>query len=114
MVEIDGNETPIEENGQMTAGENLYRVGYRFDTDKQAWVVENTRLLDLTVSKVVKGKAGDRTKEFVFDIQASDSGGKALNGDYSYIRSVKAGFDTQSQNQMMGHLHSRMEKHGSH
>ena len=97
VVEIDGNETPIEENGQMTAGENLYRVGYRFDTDKQAWVVENTRLLDLTVSKVVKGKAGDRTKEFVFDIQASDSGGKALNGDYSYIRSVKAGFDTQSQ-----------------
>lgn len=97
VVEIDGNETPIEENGQMTAGENLYRVGYRFDTDKQAWVVENTRLLDLAVSKVVKGKAGDRTKEFVFDIQASDSGGKALNGDYSYIRSVKAGFDTQSQ-----------------
>lgn len=97
VVEIDGNGTPIEQNGQMTAGENLYRVGYRFDTDKQAWVVENTRLLDLTVSKVVEGKAGDRTKEFVFDIQASDSGGKALNGDYSYIGSVKAGFDTQSQ-----------------
>ena len=36
-------------------------------------------------------------KEFVFDIQASDSGGQALNGDYSYIGSVKAGFDTQSQ-----------------
>ena len=97
VVEIDGNETPIEENGQMTAGENLYRVGYRFDTDKQAWVVENTRLLDLTVSKVVKGKAGDRTKEFVFDIQASDSGGQELNGNYSYIGSVKAGFETQSE-----------------
>ena len=97
VVEIDGNGTPIEQNGQMTAGKNLYRVGYRFDTDKQAWVVENTRLLDLTVSKVVEGKAGDRTKEFVFDIQASDSGGNALNGAYSYIRSVKTGVDTKSQ-----------------
>lgn len=97
VVEIDGNEKPIEQNGQMTAGENLYRVGYRFDTDKQAWVVENTRLLDLTVSKVVEGKAGDRTKEFVFYIQASDSGGNALNGAYSFIGSVKTGFDTQSQ-----------------
>lgn len=97
VVETDGNGKPIEDNGQMKAGENLYQVGYRFDTDKQAWVVENTRLLDLTVSKVVEGKSGDRTKEFVFEIQASDSGGNALNGDYSYIGSVKTGFDTQSQ-----------------
>ena len=114
VVEIDGNGTPIEQNGQMTAGENLYRVGYRFDTDKQAWVVENTRLLDLTVSKVVEGKAGDRTKEFVFDIQASDSGGKALNGDYSYIGSVKQVLTPKAKNQIMGHLHSRMEKRGLH
>ena len=97
VVEIDENGKPIEEGSKMTAGENIYQVGYRFDTDKQAWVVENTRLLDLTVSKVVEGKSGDRTKEFVFDIQASDSGGKKLNGDYSYIESVKAGVETQSE-----------------
>ena len=29
VVEIDGNGTPIEQNGQMTAGKNLYRVGYQ-------------------------------------------------------------------------------------
>ena len=46
---------------------------------------------------MVEGKSGDRTKEFVFDIQASDSGGQELNGNYSYIGSVKAGFETQSE-----------------
>ena len=33
----------------------------------------------------------------MFDIQASDSGGNALNGTYSYIGSVKTGFATKSQ-----------------
>lgn len=97
VVEVDANGKVIEDGQNITINNHNYQVGNRFNTEKQAWVITNTRLLDLTVSKVVEGKAGDRTKEFVFDIQASDSGGKALNGDYSYIGSVKAGFDTQSQ-----------------
>ena len=45
---------------------------------------------------MVKGKNGDRTKEFIFDIEAKNSDGSALNGMYNYIGSIKAGFESQS------------------
>lgn len=97
VVEVDANGKVIEDGQNITINNHNYQVGNRFDTEKQTWVITNTRLLDLTVSKVVKGKNGDRTKEFIFDIEAKNSDESALNGKYNYIESIKAGFESQSQ-----------------
>ena len=97
VVEVNANGDVIEDGQNININNHNYQVGYTFDMDKQAWVVKNTRLLDLAVSKEVTGKAGDRTKEFVFEIQANNSDGSALNGTYNYIGSIKAGFESQSQ-----------------
>ena len=51
----------------------------------------------MTISKVVEGKHGDRTKEFTFDMQAYDNEGNAINGEYSYIGGVKAGYEQQAE-----------------
>lgn len=97
VVEVDANGKVIEDGQNITINNHNYQVGNRFDTEKQAWAITNTRLLDLTVSKVVEGKNGDRTKEFIFDIEAKNSDGSALNGTYNYIGSIKVGFESQSQ-----------------
>lgn len=104
VVEVDANGKVIEDGQNITINNHNYQVGNRFNTEKQAWVITNTRLLDLTVSKVVKGKNGDRTKEFIFDIEAKNSDGSALNGTYNYIGSIKAGFESQSQKPENGTL----------
>lgn len=65
--------------------------------DIQTATFTNTCLFDLTISKVVEGSLGDRTKEFTFDIEAKDSNGILLNGDYNYIGSIKQGYEGQSQ-----------------
>lgn len=96
VVEVDGNGIPIEDSGELIANGNLYKVGYSYDNDKDAWVIKNTRLLDLTISKIVDGKYGDRGKEFTFTIQVDDGDGNPLNGDYSYIGSIKQGYEQQS------------------
>lgn len=104
VVEVDANGKVIEDGQNITINNHNYQVGNRFNTEKQAWVITNTRLLDLTVSKVVKGKNGDRTKEFIFDIEAKNSDESALNGTYNYIGSIKAGFESQSQKPENGTL----------
>ena len=97
VVEVDGNDRVLQDKEHIAINNHLYQVGYRFDTDKNAWVIKNTRLLDLTISKVVEGKHGDRTKEFTFDIQAYDNEGNAINGEYNYIGGVKNGYEQQAE-----------------
>ncbi|MDO4444892.1 MAG: hypothetical protein Q4C97_05070 [Bacillota bacterium] len=104
VVEVNGNGDVIEDGRNIAINNNTYQVGYRYDDKKDAWVVKNTRLLDLTISKVVEGKYGDHTKEFIFDIQAADSSGNALTGDYNYIGSVKQGYEDQAQSPKDGTL----------
>lgn len=91
VVELDENGTAIKNNSQSVINGNTYQVGYTYDKEKDAWVIQNTRLLDLTISKVVEGNLGDHTKAFTFDIHAVDSAGKALSGDYNYLGSIKEG-----------------------
>ena len=62
VVEVDGNDRVLQDKEHIAINNHLYQVGYRFDTDKNAWVIKNTRLLDLTISKVVEGKHGDHTR----------------------------------------------------
>ena len=105
VVEVDANGKVIEDGQNITINNHNYLgLGIDLATEKQTWVITNTRLLDLTVSKVVEGKNGDRTKEFIFDIEAKNSDGSALNGTYNYIGSIKAGFESQSQKPENGTL----------
>lgn len=97
VVEINANGGVIEDGKNITINDHTYQAGYRYDNDKHAWVIQNTRLLNLTISKVVEGKYGDRTKDFTFDIQATDSEGKPLNGTYAYTGSVKQDNGNQTQ-----------------
>lgn len=104
VVEVDEKGTLIEDSQKISMNGHNYHVDYQYEEKTNTWFITNTRLLDLTISKVVEGKAGDRTKEFVFDIQAEDPSGTVLNGDYNYIGSVKTGLETQSQKPKDGTL----------
>ena len=97
VVEINANNEVIEDGKNIIINDHTYQAGYHYDKDKHAWVIQNTRLLNLTISKVVEGKYGDRTKDFTFDIQATDSEGKPLNGTYAYTGSVKQDNGNQAQ-----------------
>lgn len=49
----------------------------------------NTKCPDLTLTKIVTGEAGDKTKPFTFVIQLKGQDGNPVRGDYEYERSVK-------------------------
>ena len=55
----------------------------------------NTKCPDLTLTKIVTGEAGDKTKLFTFAIQLTDKDGNSVNGDYEYKGSVKKGYENE-------------------
>lgn len=97
VVEVNEKNEAVKDDHNISLNGHDYHVDYQYEEETNTWFITNTRLLDLTISKVVEGKSGDRTKEFVFDIQAKDSNGTVLNGVYNCIGSVKTEFETQSQ-----------------
>ena len=104
VVEVNEKDESVKDDHNLSLNGHDYHVDYQYGEKTNTWFITNTRLLDLTISKVVEGKAGDRTKEFVFDIRAEDYNGIELKGDYRYIGSVKKGFETQSQKPQDGTL----------
>lgn len=50
----------------------------------QGFVVTNTKLPSLTVTKEVSGEMGDRTKSFEFTIVLQGKGGDSVDGTYQY------------------------------
>lgn len=56
----------------------------------------NTKCPDLTLTKIVTGEAGDKTKKFTFVIQLTDKDGNRVNGDYEYKGSIKTGFENET------------------
>lgn len=50
----------------------------------QGFTVTNTKLPELTITKEVGGKMGDKTKEFTFEISLKDKDGKPISGEFSY------------------------------
>lgn len=55
----------------------------------------NTKCPDLTLTKIVTGEAGDKTRLFTFAIQLTDKDGNSVNGDYEYKGSVKKGYENE-------------------
>ena len=97
VVELDGEGNPVQDKEHMTVNGNTYQVGYAYDEQKQIWTIRNTRLLDLTISKVVEGASADPSVNFEFDIHIEDEEGNPLAGDYPCTGSVKQGFEDQMQ-----------------
>lgn len=65
-------------------------------SDIQTITFTNTKLPDLTVTKIVKGLEGDYNKKFTFDIELKDKAGKPITGDYQYIGSVHPGHEHET------------------
>ena len=64
----------------------------------------NTKYPDLSLSKIVIGKNGDKTKPFTFTIQLKDETGKPINGTYHYSGSVKPEFEKEAEKPADGTL----------
>lgn len=64
----------------------------------------NTKYPDLSLSKIVTGKNGDKTKPFTFTIQLKDETGKPINGTYHYSGSVKPEFEKEAEKPADGTL----------
>lgn len=73
-------------------------------SDVQAVTFTNTKLPDLSLSKIVTGEMGDKTKCFNFIIQLKDETGTPVDGSYPYIGGVKEGFGTEIQKPADGQL----------
>ena len=56
----------------------------------------NTKCPDLSLTKIVTGEAGDKTKLFTFVIELTDKDGNPVNGDYEYKGSVKEGTENET------------------
>lgn len=56
----------------------------------------NTKCPDFTLTKIVTGEAGDKTKLFTFVIQLTNKDGNPVNGDYEYKGSVKEGTENET------------------
>ncbi|EJT6492964.1 DUF5979 domain-containing protein [Clostridium perfringens] len=56
----------------------------------------NRALPDLTLSKIVTGEAGDKTKKFTFVINLKDSEGNTVNEIYDYLGVVKSGYENEA------------------
>lgn len=93
VVELDNSGTVIEEGKTVELNGNIYQVGYTKDSQTNTWQITNTRLLDLTIGKVVSGELGDQSKKFTFDILLTDSKGTALNATFDYEGNIKAGYN---------------------
>lgn len=98
VVELDSDNNVIENANQITLNDHTYQVQYTQKPETNTWEIKNTRLLDLTISKVVDGKFGDRTKNFTFDISTTNSDGTPLNGNYKYEGSIKNDYEQQATN----------------
>lgn len=67
------------------------------DTEGVVLNIENTPVLtELLISKVVKGEAGDKTKQFTFEISINDAEGNPLNGTYTCVGSIREGYEQES------------------
>ena len=67
------------------------------DTEGVVLNIENTPVLtELLISKVVKGEAGDKTKQFTFEISIDDAEGNPLNGTYTCVGSIREGYEQES------------------
>ena len=64
----------------------------------------NTKYPDLSLSKIVTGENGDKTKPFTFTIQLKDETGKPINGTYHYSGSVKPEFEKEAEKPADGTL----------
>ncbi len=79
-----------------------YQVGMTNNTGEvvkdvtTAVTFTNTKCPDLTLTKIVTGEAGDKTKPFTFVIQLTDKEGNPVNGDYEYKGSVKEGTENET------------------
>ena len=54
----------------------------------KGFVVTNTKLPTLSISKEVTGTMGDKTKKFSFTVQLKSETGQMVNGSYDYIGGV--------------------------
>lgn len=57
----------------------------------------NAKLPELSLSKIVAGEFGDKTKEFTFEIALQDDDGTNVNGTYEYVGSVVQGYENECQ-----------------
>lgn len=55
----------------------------------------NTKCYDLSLSKIVEGKMGDKTKKFTMIVQLTSQSGKPVKGSFSYTGSVKEEIETE-------------------
>lgn len=97
VVELNDKKEVIENGQNLITNGNDYQVGYQYNEKTDTWIITNTKLLDVSISKVVEGKMGDRSKEFQFNIKALDSSGKELEGQYRYFGKLKPEYENQTQ-----------------
>lgn len=97
-MELDDNNNIVKNGEHFILNGNTYQVEYIQNTEANKFEIKNSKFYDLTISKVVSGGLGDRTKQFTFDITVTDSDGNPLNGMFNYIGNIKNGYEQQSVN----------------